>query len=416
MQNKIKQRYSKSERLFARARKVIPGGVQTLAKGHSQSPFGISPFYADKAVGAKVWDIDGNVYIDFVSSLMAIILGYADPDVNQAITRQLQSGSIFSLNHELEVQLSEKICDLIPSAEMVRFGKNGSDCTTAAVRLARGYSGRNKILVCGYHSWHDWYIGITKKSYGVPEVIKDLTHVFKFNDQEGYLQLFEKHKDDIAAVIIEPIQFVLPATGFLETIRATTQENNSLLIFDETITGFRYSLGSVQTILGVRPDLLVLGKGLSNGLPLSALAGPTELMKCLEKMFFSFTYAGEALSMAAALATINKLETHPVLPTLANTGTYLLEAVEQLIKEYQLEAEFEILGCPVRTHFNIKDGGRWAMADKKHLFSKTMFANGIINNTIHTINYAHRKEEVDQLINAYRIYFELWTKLPLKQH
>ncbi len=405
MDKKTNKRYYNSEIFFERACKVIPGGVQTLAKGLSQSPLGVSPFYADRAKGAKIWDIDGNVYVDFVSALMAIILGYSDPDVNAAISSQLNSGTIFSLNHQLEVELSEKICSFIPSAEKIRFGKNGSDSTTAAVRLARGITGREQILVCGYHSWHDWYMSSASDSFGVPSSLSQLTHAFAFNDEQGYLDLFEQKKKDLAAVIIDPVQIVGPKAGFLELIRETTKENNTLLIFDETITAFRYALGSVQGFLGVHADLVVLGKGLSNGMPLSALLGPAKYMDHMEKMFYSFTYGGETLSMAGALATLTKIENEPVLSTIEKTGSYLLKNLKALILEYEMQDHFELVGYPVRTHFKIKEHGKLSISEKKRYFSQIMFSNGIINNTIHTINYSHTTEHVDQLLHAYKMFF-----------
>jgi len=232
--------FAKSQAFLARSQKVIPLGSQTFSKSRTQYPFGVSPFFITHAKGSRAWDLDGNEYIDFVSSLASITLGYQDPDVNQAVRQQLdESGVIFSLPHPLETEVAELICEMVPCAEMVRFGKNGSDATAGAIRVARAFTSRDRVAVCGYHGWQDWYIGSTARNRGVPQAVRDLTHAFKYNDLDSLDQLLRAHPGEFAAVILEPMNVLQPQPGFLEGVKALAHQHGALLIFDETITGFR---------------------------------------------------------------------------------------------------------------------------------------------------------------------------------
>ena len=204
----MKTRYKRSEELLTRALSLIPGGTQTFSKSYTQYPLGVSPFYAGKGEGSKLTDIDGNQFIDFVSGLLAVNLGYKDPHVTEAVINQISTGVTLSLPMPLEVDLSERIIDMIPCAERVRFCKNGSDATAAAVRVARGFSGRKLIVVCGYHGWQDWYIGTTTRDLGIPDEVKRLTMTFPFNDLDALESLFKEHPKDIAAVIMEPSNMI----------------------------------------------------------------------------------------------------------------------------------------------------------------------------------------------------------------
>src|ERR1019366_2490225 len=247
-------RYKKSEEYLARALKTVPLGSQTFSKSKTQLPIGVSPFFASKGKGAYLWDVDGNKYIDFVNSLASITLGYNDPDVNKAVMEEFQNGTIYSLSHELEFKVAEKIVEMVPCAEMVRFGKNGSDATSGAIRLARAYTQRDHVLVCGYHGWQDWYIGSTTRDLGVPQAIKDLTHKFIYNDINSLETKLNELKGKVAAVILEPVNVVAPENDFLQKVKELTHKHGAVLIFDETITGFRYANGGAQEFFGVTPD------------------------------------------------------------------------------------------------------------------------------------------------------------------
>ena len=309
----MSSRYAQSEEQLARARETIPLGSQTFSKSITQFPFGVSPYFAKRAKGSRLWDVDGNEYIDFVNALAAVTLGYADPDVNAAVRAQLDDGTVFSLSHPLESEVAELICGIVPSAQMVRFGKNGSDATAGAIRVARAFTGRDHVLTCGYHGWQDWCIGVTSRNKGVPPATRSLTHTIPYNDLAALEAKLAEFDGQVAAVILEPMNVVAPAPGYLQGLIDRAHKAGALVVFDETITGFRFANGGAQELFGVTPDLTTLGKGIANGFPLSAVCGRRDVMMEMEEVFFSFTMGGEAMSLAAAKATIAKLLREPVI-------------------------------------------------------------------------------------------------------
>jgi glutamate-1-semialdehyde 2,1-aminomutase len=394
--------FEKSESFLQRAEKVIPLGSQTFSKSRTQYPYGVSPFFAARGQGARLWDIDGNEYIDFVSSLASVTLGYQDPDVTEAVRNQLDSsGVIFSLPHPLETEVAELICEMVPCAEMVRFGKNGSDATAGAVRVARAYTGRDRVAVCGYHGWQDWYIGSTARNRGVPGPVRELTHAFSYNDLESLRRVLESHVGQFAAVILEPMNIAFPIPGFLEGIKELAHEHGALLVFDETITGFRYANGGAQQYFGVTPDLATFGKGLANGFPVSAIAGRREVMKLMEEIFFSFTFGGEALSLAAAKATLTKLKTVPVADALAARGTQLLEGASEIIANSGLEEVFGVSGHPSWSFLNIREAHGHSPFEIKTFLMQELHQRGFLSVGTHNISYAHTDEDIRSLIGAY---------------
>jgi len=300
--------FGESNKFFQRASTVIPLASQTFSKSYQQVVLGAAPLFIDRAKGCHVIDLDGNEYIDYIMGLLPVVLGHCDPDVDAAIFRQMEKGITFSLPSPLETELSELLVDLIPCAEMVRFGKNGSDATTAAIRLARAVTGRDRVAVAGYHGWHDWYIGTTTRYLGVPDAVRKLSATFDYNDANTLETLLSSDKEGFAAVILEPAGATPPEPGFLERVKELTHQHGALLVFDEVISGFRINLGGAQKEYDVIPDLAAFGKSMANGMPISALTGSRKYMKQIENIFFSGTFAGEALSLAASLATIEKLE------------------------------------------------------------------------------------------------------------
>jgi glutamate-1-semialdehyde 2,1-aminomutase len=399
-------RYKKSEEYLARALKTIPLGTQTFSKSKTQLPLEVSPFFASRGEGAYLWDVDGNKYIDFVNSLASVTLGYNDPDVTNAVVEQLKNGTIFSLSNELEFKVAEKIVEMVPCAELVRFGKNGSDATSGAIRLARAYTKKDHVLVCGYHGWQDWYIGSTTRDLGVPQAIKDLTHKFQYNDIESLELKLDELKGKVAAVILEPVNISPPQYNFLETVKELTHRHGAVLIFDETITGFRLANGGAQEFFGVIPDLATFGKGLANGYPLSAIAGKAEIMKYMEEIFFSFTFGGETLSLAASLAALTKLQKYPVIGKMSKTGEVIIGRLNELIKSFQLESIFSVSGYPVWSFLIIKDTPQYNSWELKTLLLQEMFANGIFIIGSHNISYSHSENDIDKLISSYSSYFE----------
>lgn len=397
----LMSRYIKSEHLLERALKTIPLGSQTFSKSTTQFPYGVSPYFIQKGVGSKVWDVDGNQYIDFINSLASITLGYRDPDVTSAVIAQLQDGVIFSLSHPIEMQVAETICEMVPCAEKVRFGKNGSDATAGAIRVARAYTGRDRVAVCGYHGWQDWYIGSTARSSGVPQAVKDLTHSFPYNNLPAIDELFKKYPGEFAAVILEPMNVFNPAEGYLEELKALSHLNGALLIFDETITGFRFDNGGAQKLFGVTPDLATFGKGLANGYPVSAIAGRADVMKLMEEVFFSFTFGGEALSLAAALATMHKLRSEPVIEHLRNQGQKIIKGLSDLISRHCASEFLEVAGNSTWSFLLIKDTSKVSSWELKSLFLQEMFHRGILTLATHNMSYSHSDDDIAYLLKAY---------------
>jgi len=393
--------YRKSEEYLARAERTIPLGSQTFSKSRTQYPVGVSPLFVTRGQGSRVWDLDGNEYIDLINGLASVTLGYGDPDVTAAVRDQLEAGSIFSLPHPIEAEVAELICELVPCAEMVRFGKNGSDATSGAIRLARAHTSRERVAVCGYHGWQDWYIGSTARHRGVPDGTRALTHAFNFNDLASLERLLAAHPGEFAAVILEPMNVVDPSPGFMLGVQSLARDHGALLVFDETITGFRFAVGGAQELFGVTPDLATFGKGLANGFPVSAVAGRRDLMKLMEEIFFSFTFGGETLSLAAAKATLSKLKSQDVIGTMRARGEELKEGLAERIASHGLEAFLSVSGHPTWSFLVIKDAPRATQWELKTLFMQEMFECGVLTFGTHNISFAHSPGDIASVLDAY---------------
>ncbi|MEE9210778.1 MAG: aminotransferase class III-fold pyridoxal phosphate-dependent enzyme [Kiloniellales bacterium] len=393
--------FAESARVLARARNVIPLGAQTFSKSHIQFPEGHAPLFLTHGSRGRVWDADGNEYVDLVCGLLPVVLGYRDQDVDDAIREQLMNGISFSLATELEIELAERLVEIIPCAEMVRFGKNGSDATTGAVRIARAATGRDRIAVCGYHGWHDWYIGSTTRNKGIPEAVQELTHSFPYNDIDALLRLFRRHPGEFAAVTIEPMNVVEPKPGYLEELADLTRREGAVLIFDEIITGFRYSLGGAQELFGVTPDLAAFGKAMGNGMPISAVVGRADLMAEMEEIFFSSTFGGETLSLAAAIAVIDKMRREPVIETLWRTGETLAAGVRQRIADHGLEEVITVNGKAPWTVLGIADHPAARKEAVKTLLLTELIGRGVLMLGSHNICYAHTEADLAWVLAAY---------------
>jgi glutamate-1-semialdehyde 2,1-aminomutase len=397
----MSDRYSNSEKMLEQALKIIPLGSQTFSKSMTQYPFGVSPYFIIRGRGSHVWDVDGNEYTDFVNSLNAITLGYNDPDVTAAVRAQLEDGNIFSLPHPIEARVAEKIAEMVPCAEMVRFGKNGSDATAGAIRVARAYTSRDHVAVCGYHGWQDWYIGSTARHRGVPEATRALTHTFKYNDLDSLNTIFKQWPDNVAAVIMEPMNITEPKKGYLENVKDCAQKHGAVFIFDETITGFRFARGGAQEFFGVTPDLATFGKGLANGYPVSAVVGKAEIMRLMEEVFFSFTFGGETLSLAAALATMTKLQNQPVVETIIMQGNKILLGLTELFNKHGVNHILSLSGHPSWSFLTFKEGLPYNSWEIKTLFLQEMFSRGILILSTHNMSFAHSDADVAQLLAVY---------------
>ena len=286
----MKKTLKNSFDLLDKSKKLIPSLTQTFSRAAYTFVEGSFPVYAKNAEGSHFTDVDGNEYIDYLCGLGPVILGHKYKRVDDAIREKLDSGILFSLPHKLELDVSELICNMVPSAEMVKFSKTGSGSATGAIRGARALTKRDKIAYCGSGGvWHDWYATIISRNQGVPKFNQDLILPFDYNDFDGLEYIFEQNKDEIACVFMEATIFNRPKNDFLSKVKKLAHENNTVLIFDEIVTGFRFANGGAQELFGVEPDITVLGKGIANGMPLSAVTGKTEYMKLFDDVFFTTT-------------------------------------------------------------------------------------------------------------------------------
>ncbi|MDE3016636.1 MAG: aminotransferase class III-fold pyridoxal phosphate-dependent enzyme [Pseudomonadota bacterium] len=395
--------FAASQALLEKAERLIPQGSQTFSKSARQFPAGHAPLFLTHGEGGRVWDIDGNEYVDLVCGLLPVMLGYADPDVNDAIRRQLNNGITFSLATPLETTLAERMAELVPCAEKIRFAKNGSDATSAAIRLARAYTNRDRAMVCGYHGWQDWYIGSTSRSKGVPAAVRALSHPVPYNDLAAVEALLLKHKGEFAALIMEPVNTTLPQPGFLQDLKDLLHKHGTLLVFDEVITGFRLAKGGAQEYFGVTPDLAAFGKALGNGMPISAIAGRANIMDEMEDIFFSGTFGGETLSLAAAIAVLDKIKREPVIETLWSTGERLRNGVDGLLKQYGLEDVLIQRGLAPWVILDFQPHPKATKEAIKTLFIIEMAKQGVLIAGSHNVCYAHNEADVARALSAYGV-------------
>ncbi|EME69326.1 glutamate-1-semialdehyde aminotransferase [Paramagnetospirillum caucaseum] len=402
---------TRSNEIYERAKKVVPAGSQTFSKGVTQFVEGFAPKYLHRGKGSRVWDVDGNDYLDYIMACHPIILGYADPDVNAAVMEQLELGSTFSLMNELEVDVTEQLIDAIPCAEAARFGKNGADATTVAVRVARAVTGREHVAYCGYHGWHDWYIANTDLNSGIPEFAKQLSHSFNYNDLDSLEAIFKAHPGQVACVIMEPLTILEPKDNFLHEVKKMAHHYGALLIFDEIITGFRFHFGGAQALTGVTPDLATFAKAISNAIPLSAIVGKKEYMFALEKTFFSFTYGGDCIGLAAAKACIPKLKREKVPDHLWTVGTRLKDGYNALVASHGLEEFTSCIGYPCRTIISFTGQGRYDELEMKSYFQQEMIRRGILWTAYHALCWSHSMDDIEYTLEAYDEVLGLFRKV-----
>lgn len=389
---------TQSNALYERAKKIMTPVTQTMAKGPSQYVNGVAPKYLVRGKDAHVWDADGNEFIDYNMAIGPVSLGYAYEKVDAAIAKQLKDGITFSLMHPLEVELSELIHQVIPNAEAVRIAKTGAEVCAAAVRVARAYTGRKKVVCCGYHGWHDWYIGTTSRAEGIPSEIKELTATFEYNNIPSLETVLD---EEVACVILEPFIFEAPKENFLQEVQRLCKANGSLLIFDEMWTGFRVAVGGAQEYFGITPDLAVYSKAFANGMPIALLTGRKDVMSLFEKdVFFYSTFGGEALSLAAAMATIQEMIDQQVPQALAGKGKLLKDGYNQLAKWHGLEAVTTCQGFDCRTiiTFNVSAGDPLLL---KSFVQQEMIRRGILWGGFHNVCFTHTDEDIEKTLATY---------------
>jgi len=406
---------TKSNEIYERAKKIIPAGTQTFSKGVTQFVEGFAPKYLKRGKGSYVWDVDDNKYLDYVMACHPIILGYADPDVNRAVIEQLELGSTFSLMNELEVDVTELLIDAVPCAEAARFGKNGADATSVGVRIARAVTERDHIAYCGYHGWHDWYIANTDLNSGIPKFNQKLAHSFAYNNIESLTTIFNQYPDQIAIVIMEPLTILKPENNFLHEVKKITHENGALLMFDEIMTGFRFSFGGAQELTGVIPDLTSLAKAISNGIPLSAIVGKKEYMFSLEKTFFSFTYGGDCIGLAAAKACIPKLKSEKVTEHLWHVGTVLRDGFNKLAEQHGLSDYVQCIGYPCRTIISFDGQGAYDPLEMKSYFQQELIRRGILWAAYHALTFSHKMEDIEYTLRCYDDVLKLFEDIVNKK-
>ncbi len=405
----LKQDYpviENSNELYNRSVGLIPSNTQTLAKGPTQYVNGVAPKYLQRGKGAHVWDVDGNEYIDYNMGIGPLSLGYSYPKVNDAIQKQLEDGITFSLMHPLEVELAELISEVIPNAQSVRYSKTGADVTSAATRLARAYTGKNKILCCGYHGWHDWYISVTARNYGIPKPIQDLTYTFNYNDIDSFVNAID---DDVAAVILEPVVFQEPKENFLHKVADICIEKNIVLIFDEMWTGFRIELGGAQEYFGITPDLATYSKAIANGMPLSVLTGKKEIMDLAEgDIFFYTTFGGEALSLAAAMVTIEEIRNKNVPRYLNEKGKKLKDGYNFLVSNLGIDYS-KCIGYNFRSMITFDTSAADPLILKSFI-QQEMIKRGILWSGFHNMCYSHDDHDIDYTLKSYEEVLTLLKK------
>lgn len=370
----------------------------------------MAPIYLERGKGSHVFDVDGNEYIDYPGALGPVILGYAYPATIRAVEKQLRKGITFSLMHPLEVEVAELLAQIIPSAQMVRFSKNGSDVTSAAIRVSRAVTGRQKIATYGYHGAQDWFIASTDRDRGVPPFNKELIFPFKYNQIETLEKIFQEHRGQIAAVILEPITLEEPRDRFLQKVQALARDNGAILIFDEVKTGFRVSLGGAQELYGVTPDLACFGKAMANGMPMAALVGARSIMKEFESVFFSMTFGGEALGLAACLSTIRELQQRRVLMMIARQGRKLMEGFNRQVQRLKLASVTGCVGHPSKSLIQFYDTPSTDALELKSLFQQEVIKRGVLFNGEQMLTFSHSDGDVNRTLEVYQEALQILRK------
>ena len=410
----------KSIKMQERAKRRIPGMTQLLSKRPDMFSQGIWPGYYSKAKGVEVWDLDGNRYIDMsIAGIGANILGYADEDVDTAVHEAINAGSSSSLNCPEEVELADLLCTIHPWAEKVRFARSGGESMAIAVRIARAFTGKDKVAFCGYHGWHDWYLSAnlgTENALGehlmpglspcgVPKGLKGTAFPFRYNCIEELQAIVAQHKNDLAAIVMEPIRSEWPESGFLENVRSLASETGAVFIMDEISSGFRMNSGGSHLRFGVSPDIAVFSKALGNGYPIASIIGKGEVMDAAQNTFISSTMWTERTGLAAALATINKHRS-------VDAGKHLMEIGTQIQDGWRGSASknglnINIGGIPPLSHFSFQYDNALAM---KALFVQLMLERGFLASTLFYAMYAHQDCHVKGYLKAVEEVFSIISK------
>lgn len=400
--------FEQSKLLQQKSHALIPGGAHTYAKGDDQFPE-FAPGFLVRGEGCHVWDVDGNEFIEYGMGLRAVTLGHAYRPVVEAAYRQMLLGENYTRPALIELECAERLASLIPSAEMVKFAKNGSDVTTAAVKLARAFTGRDLVAVCAEHpffSVDDWFIGTVPMSAGIPEAVKQLTVKFSYNDLASAQALFDQYPGQIACLILELERTDPPAPDYLHALKALCHANGALLIADEIVTGFRWHLHGAQHCFDLKPDLSTFGKALGNGFSISALVGRRDVMQLggmdhdKERVFLlSTTYGAENHTLAAAMATMEVYEREQVVDHLYRQGERLRQGVQRAIAASGLEGYFEVMGRPCCLLYATRDQDRQPSQPFRTLFLQETIRRGLLMPSL-VVSFSHSDADIDATIAA----------------
>lgn len=401
-------RFEGSDDLRRRLHAVIPGGAHTYAKGDDQYPEFAAPVI-DHGLGCRTWDVDGNVFIEYGMGNRAVTLGHAHPAVIGAAERAMRSGVNFVRPTVLEAEAAESLLDLLPHADMVKFAKNGSDVTTAAVRLARAVTGRDLVAICGdqpFFSVDDWFIGTTPMAAGIPQAVRDLTLGFRYNDLDSLAALFTEHPGAIACVVMEAATAVEPAEGFLAGVQALCRQHGTVFVLDEIITGFRWDLHGAQAVYGLEPDLATFSKALGNGFSVAALAGRRELMELGglrhegDRVFLlSTTFGAETVGLAVALEVMRIYREEGVVEYLYRAGRRLRTGLEEVARANDVAERFQARGRDCNLVYVARDATGMPSQAFRTLFLQETIARGVLAPSF-VISFAHGDTEIDQTLEA----------------
>jgi len=398
----------RSEALRRRAHDLIPGGAHTYAKGDDQYPEG-APAFIVRGTGCHVWDVDGREFIEYGMGLRSVTLGHAYPPVVEAAAAAMKQGANFTRPSPLELEAAERLLGLIEGADMAKFAKNGSDVTTAAVKLARAHTSRDLVAICRdqpFFSTDDWFIGTTAMPAGIPQSIRAMTLSFRYNDLDSVDTLFRRHRGQIACLVLEPAASQEPAPGFLQGLRDRCDAEGAVLVFDEMITGFRWHRGGAQGLYGVVPDLSAFGKGMANGFSVSALVGRRELMELggirpdRERVFLlSTTHGAETHALAAAIATMKIYESEGVVETLHRQGARLRAGIDEAARSRGIASHFLLIGRDCNLVYAAKDADGKPSQAFRTLVLQEALKRGILMPSL-VVSYSHGDEEIDRTVDA----------------
>ena len=411
-------RFDRGKVLSRRAGEIIPGGSHTYAKGDDQFP-DLAPSFILKGKGCRVWDLDGNEYIEYGMGLRAVTLGHAYEPVLTAVSRHLQFGTNFGRPAPIEVECAERFLEMVPTVEMVKFCKDGSHALDGAVRLARAYTGRDYVAICGDHpffSTSDWFIGTTAMPAGIPESTRSRTIKFAYNDPAGVERLFDQHPGQIACVVLEAARLEEPRDNFLSWLCDHCHRHGSLFVLDEMITGFRWHQSGAQHVYGVQPDLSAFGKALANGFALSALAGRREIMRLggldhdRERVFLlSTTHGAETHALAAGIATMETYRDKPVVEHLYRQGERLRDGVHAAARSAGVQDQVQCLGRPCCLLFTTRDQHGNPSQEFRTLFLQECIRRGILAPSF-VVSYSHTDRDIERTIDAVSEALEIYRK------